>query len=401
MRILLSGNSPFCGTGYGVQPAQLAVYLKQMGHEPAIFAYYGLSGSRIYWNEIPVYPNNTDDYGAANAQAVYDHFKADCMITLVDAWVLDKMPDKIKWFPWVPIDHEPIPGRVRNVLAQHPGIYKPIAMSKFGRSELERCGIDCFYVPHMINCQLYSPDEDLRKATRKLHGWEDKFVIGKVGTNVRERKDWTSSFLGLQKFYRKHQDVVMYCHTDAFETRGRNLQTLREMLMIQDITRFPSLTELRAVGIPDTVMVSMYNSLDVYLSNSKGEGFGIPTIEAQACGVPAIVSNNTAQPELCGGGWLLKKMIPEFDEQSSWEGRADPDEIADCLEEAYEEKKSGKLAERKIAAREKAIEYDCAAVMDKYWKPVLADIEKMIKTPVERNKEKRIKQAKKLEGQVK
>ena len=398
MRLLLTGNSPFCGSGYGVQPAQLAMYLKEMGHDVAIYAYYGLSGGLIHWNGIPVYPNNTDDYGVANAKAVYEHFKADCIITLIDVWVQDKLPHELKWFPWTPCDHEPMPGRVKNVLLNHPGLYKPIAMSQFGKAEMERAGIDCFYVPHMINCQMFRPNEELRAAIRKMHGWEDKFVIGKVGTNVRERKDWTSAFLALQKFYRKHQDIIMYCHTDAFETRGRNLQTLREMLMIQDITRFPSLTELRVVGIPDTAMAAMYNSLDVYLSNSKGEGFGIPAIEAQSCGVPAILSNNTAQPELCGGGWLLNDMIPEFDEQSSWEGRANPDEIVDCLEQAYEEKKSGKLAKRKIAAREKALEYDCNAVMEKYWKPTLAEIEEMIKTPVERNKQKRINQVKKREA---
>ena len=134
-------------------------------------------------------------------------------------------------------------------------------------------------------------------------------------------------------------------------------------------------------GVSDVTMNNMYNSLDVYLSNSKGEGFGIPTIEAQSAGVPVIVSNNTAQPELCGGGWILKNMRPEYDEQSSWEASADPDEIVECLEQAYEEKNNGKLAERKIAAREKALEYDIKPVMDKYWIPVLAQIEELIKRP--------------------
>jgi len=105
--------------------------------------------------------------------------------------------------------------------------------------------------------------------------------------------------------------------------------------------------------------------------------------------VPVIVSNNTAQKELCGGGWLLKQMRPEWDTQSSWEGAAEPDEIVEYLEQAYEEKKSGKLAERKIAARELAMQYDCAVVMEKYWKPTLKEIEKRIKTPVSRNNARR------------
>jgi len=396
MRILLTGNSPFNGTGYGVQPAQLAVYLKQLGHEPAIFAYYGLSGSKIEWNGIPVYPNPADDYGAKWAEQVYDHFKADCLITLVDVWVLDKQSPKPKFFPWFPCDHEPMPPNVYKVLSTHPGIYKPIAMSRFGERETKRLGIDCFYAPHMINCNVFRPDEEIRKLQREKIGWGDKFVIGSVGTNVRERKNWTAMFLALSKFRRYHDNVMMYCHTNPTESRGRNLQALRENLMIQDITRFPSLTEMLLVGIPDITMNNMYNSLDVYLQPSKGEGFGIPIIEAQSAGVPVIVSNNTAMPELCGGGWLLKDMRPQFDEQSSWEGEANPDEIVEYLEEAYQEKKSGKLAERKIMARKKALEYDCAAVMENHWKPILKEIEKMIRTPAERNYEKRIRQAKKL-----
>jgi glycosyltransferase involved in cell wall biosynthesis len=264
-------------------------------------------------------------------------------------------------------------------------------MSRFGEGEMKRCGIDCFYVPHMIDCKVYSPNEDTRKLSRRQHGWEDRFVIGQVGTNVRERKNWTASLLALQKFYRHHPDVMMYCHTDAFEKRGRDLQRLRESLMLQDVTRFPSLTQLRCVGIPDTVMAAMYNSLDVYLQPSRGEGFGIPIIEAQACGVPVIVANNTTQPELCGGGWLLKKMRPEWDEQSSWEGAADPDEIYECLKQAYYEKKTGKLAQRKIEAREKAVQYDIGAVMEKHWIPVLAVSDELIKMPAGENNESRKK----------
>jgi hypothetical protein len=272
-----------------------------------------------------------------------------------------------------------MPPNVYKVLSTHPGMYKPIAMSRYGEGEMKRLGIDCFYAPHMINCEVYQPSAEIREAQREKLGWTDKFVIGQVGTNVRERKNWTASFLALQKFRRYHDDVVMYCHTNPGESRGRNLQVLRENLMIQDITFFPSMTEMLLAGVPDITMNNMYNALDVYLHPSKGEGFGIPIIEAQACGVPVIVSNNTAQPELCGGGWILKDMRPEFDEQSSWEGAANPDEIVEYLEQAYQEKKSGNLAERKIAAREKAIQYHCDVVMEKHWKAILADIEQMVK----------------------
>ena len=335
----------------------------------------------IEWNGITIYPNPEEDYGAKWADKVYDHFKADCIITLVDVWVMGMQDTRLKWFPWTNIDHSPMPPNVYKVLSTHSGIYKPIAISRYGEREMKRLDIDCFYVPHMINCEVFHPSAEIRGKQRENLGWANKFVIGQVGTNVRERKNWTASFLALSKFSKYHDDVVMYCHTNPGETRGRNLQVLRESLMIQDITFFPSMTEMLLAGITDATMNNMYNSLDVLLHPSKGEGFGIPILEAESCGVPVIVSNNTAQPELCGGGWILKDMRPEFDEQSAWEGAANPDEIVEYLEQAYQEKKSGKLAERKMAAREKALEYDCEIVMEKYWKPVLAEIAQMIKSP--------------------
>ena len=38
---------------------------------------------------------------------------------------------------------------------------------------------------------------------------------------------------------------------------------------------------------------------------SKNEGFGIPVLEAQACGVPALISNHASLPEIAGGGAFM------------------------------------------------------------------------------------------------
>jgi len=130
-------------------------------------------------------------------------------------------------------------------------------------------------------------------------------------------------------------------------------------------------------------MASMYNTLDVFLLPSKGEGFGIPIIEAQACGVPVIVSNNTAMPELCGSGWLLKDMRPEYTMQNSWEGAANPDEIAEYLEEAYAlwEDNGDAWKAKRAKARTFALDYDDALVFKDYWMPTLEEMGRLIKAP--------------------
>jgi len=52
--------------------------------------------------------------------------------------------------------------------------------------------------------------------------------------------------------------------------------------------------------IPENKLNEFYNSLDVFVFPSFYEGFGLPVLEAMACGVPIITSNVSSMPELVG-----------------------------------------------------------------------------------------------------
>ena len=71
------------------------------------------------------------------------------------------------------------------------------------------------------------------------------------------------------------------------------------------------------------------NVMDVFLLPSKGEGFGIPLIEAQACGIPVIITKCTGHEELMGGGWFVENLVPEWTAQSSWQYNCDVDEVVE------------------------------------------------------------------------
>jgi len=54
-------------------------------------------------------------------------------------------------------------------------------------------------------------------------------------------------------------------------------------------------------------MVLAYNASDLFIYPSSYEGFGMPVLEAMACGAPVIALNNTSLPEIAGGiAHLLK-----------------------------------------------------------------------------------------------
>ena len=170
-------------------------------------------------------------------------------------------------------------------------------------------------------------------------------------------------------------------HTDLGEKRGINLASLRKNLDMKGWSVCPSLLEL-SKGVDQEVLARIYNAMDVFLLPSKGEGFGIPYIEAQACGVPVIMTKCTSHQELFGGGWFIKEMIPEWTPQNSWQFNCHTEEVVECLEKAYQEWKDGSIKKRqKAAVRKVKRDYDEDKVYKTLWPPVLADIEKRINEP--------------------
>lgn len=57
--------------------------------------------------------------------------------------------------------------------------------------------------------------------------------------------------------------------------------------------------------ISDRQLVALYSAAQVYVYPSLYEGFGLPILEAMACGAPVITSNCTAMPEVAGDAALL------------------------------------------------------------------------------------------------
>lgn len=56
--------------------------------------------------------------------------------------------------------------------------------------------------------------------------------------------------------------------------------------------------------VKDEDLPVIYNNATLFVFASLSEGFGLPGLEAQACGVPVISSNKTALPEIYGDGAL-------------------------------------------------------------------------------------------------
>jgi glycosyltransferase involved in cell wall biosynthesis len=58
---------------------------------------------------------------------------------------------------------------------------------------------------------------------------------------------------------------------------------------------------LRTVGrVPDQYLPGLYAGAEAFVLPSLYEGFGLPCLEAMACGVPVVAARTSALPETCG-----------------------------------------------------------------------------------------------------
>jgi glycosyltransferase involved in cell wall biosynthesis len=85
--------------------------------------------------------------------------------------------------------------------------------------------------------------------------------------------------------------------------------------------------------VDDRTLANLYSGASLFLYPSLYEGFGLPPLEAMACGTPVLASNSSCIPEICGSGAVF---FNPFDEE----------ELASLMEELLSKpEKSKKLSE--------------------------------------------------------
>jgi glycosyltransferase involved in cell wall biosynthesis len=86
-------------------------------------------------------------------------------------------------------------------------------------------------------------------------------------------------------------------HTDAFHTCVERVSALVAALGIKDRVVFTGY-------LADEDVVALLNRATVLVLPSLMEGFGLPAVEAAACGCPVIATKESPLPELLGEGGI-------------------------------------------------------------------------------------------------
>jgi glycosyltransferase involved in cell wall biosynthesis len=387
LRIAWYSNSPLIGSGYGTQTKMMLPRLKADGHDVAVLGLFGNQSGMSAFDTpdgpVPIFPMGSMHYGL---DVVEDQTKAwlgdgpGWVITLYDVWVLGNKWANRHVASWTPIDHYPVTPGVLKWADKRP----TIAMSKFGQRALAEAGINAPYIPHGIEADIWKPSpSDVRK---QMDVAEDAFLVMINAANVGkgDRKGWNQNLRAFAEFARRHDDVVLYLHTDPTRPDGFPIASYLSFLAVpEERTRITDLFAYRTGLIPSSTVAELYTAADVLLAASHGEGFGLPVAESMACGTPAIVTDFSAQPEIIAEtGWKVDCEPWWDDMQRSDFGIPSIYGILEALEESYAEKGTG-LATVRSSMAEAHIreEYDADKVYAEKWRPLLAQMAEQLEEP--------------------
>lgn len=383
MKIAWYSNPPWSSSGYGVQTKLITPRLRDAGHEVAIIANCGLQYGVLNFDGIPVFPHAPNGSDPHTVRHQLAQFGADVTISFYDAWCLTPDWFPPAWVPWFPVDREPgLPIHVKKAIE---GAAWRIACSRSGQTVTTQAGIDCGYAPCAIDTNVYKP-MPRTDAREQLNLPADAWIVGIVADNksAPSRKALPQQLQAFAEFHKSHPDAVLMLHTCMSPIRGGyDLGALVEYLGIKGAIR---VTEQHAyhAGMPEEYMRALYSSLDVLLGCSMDEGFGVPLVEAQACGVPVIAGDWTAMPDQVRTGWLVPRSesepwyMPPAGEQRLPRVGA----IAHALELAY-----GARSNDPADVAAKVADYDIAAVMTNHWMPCIETIQGVLKNGAERKQD--------------
>ena len=306
----------------------------------------------------------------------HEYYRADWTITLADPFGLlkaAKVLSQVNVAHWFPVDVNPLGEADVTVLREGGGV--PIAISRFGQRVLLEEGCEPLYAPHGVDTSVYCPGDPAPYRDTVPGMTDDTFVVGMVAMNRdKDRKGFAEQFLAFARFHRRHPDSILAVHSSP--AGGLNLHALAARLGISGAVAWPDSYCYDMGMITEEQMAAWYRGLDVFSFCSYGEGFGLPLMEAQACGIPVITTDASAMAELCGGGWLVSGTDFWQNGHNAWWKRPDASDIEQAYEMAWIAREEGTLPCK--PAHDFAQLYAIDRVFGEYWVPVLADLEERL-----------------------
>ena len=363
IKVLICGYAADNHTSFGSQIRDVWTRLLRTGkYEIVQQGWFKMKEiEKVPWNIVPTNMNTNPDgskapveqdkWGAQSFPGLLHQLKPDLIWTLADTYMIEhigalKPKFGYKYIQYMPIDGTPTPQRYKKIINDAD---TSIVCSNFGAEAVEDLtGRRPEMVYHGVDANLFHKYSNEKKQQLRREVSEsimDKFIIGWVGKDQTRKNPWNLFeviyFLSSGNYVTcnccgrvtrgeynrqkralvsmptscKHcrsEDVavaepmdnaVLWMHAYNQPNIGWDFNLHRDMYNLGDKVIFTTkLTQDDGLKVAE--MANLYNMFDVFTSLSGGEGFGIPLIEAQACGVPVVYTNYSGQAEICVEGGL-------------------------------------------------------------------------------------------------
>jgi glycosyltransferase involved in cell wall biosynthesis len=177
--------------------------------------------------------------------------------------------------------------------------------------------------------RVICPSEATAKAVREVAGAKDAIRVIPMGTDLEPPPDVTRDAdlarLDVKRPYvlwvgtvepRKNPEGIVRGFVHAIESGVPRADELSLYLVgppgwwrgeIGALLESKSMSERvrRIDHQPRSVLASLYAGAEAFVMPSLAEGFGLPVIEAMACGAPVVCSDRSSLPEVAGSAALL------------------------------------------------------------------------------------------------
>lgn len=131
------------------------------------------------------------------------------------------------------------------------------------------------------------------EAIRQRYGLYKPFVMYTGGINHRKNiEGLIAAYTSLPAAVRAAHQLAVVCSVGEHDRKR-----------LTELARRKGLNEGELVltgFVTDEDLVALYNLCTLFVFPSWHEGFGLPALEAMACGAPTIASNNSSLPEVIG-----------------------------------------------------------------------------------------------------
>jgi glycosyltransferase involved in cell wall biosynthesis len=345
IRLLAFGDSPVVPSGFGTVMKNIFYHLGKTGRFQIDI--FGIN-DRGAWKDPDLHPyrvyqalppGETDPYGRSRFVDIVRGGGIDLepywdlIFFLNDPFVLEKPIPYFKlgtipavksiqkthythlppetWFKTIgyfPVDSPVKPHWVKQAISQ---VDYPVAYTEYGHQEIEKASWlldDPFdskklaIIPHGNNFDEFYPlpkstTDQFKKDFFQGAVREETFVVIVVGRNQR-RKDLPRAMKIFKEFQKRRPDSFLYIHAQDQEEWG-SLQEIALQLNLKQGTDWNHPQDfVAAKGFPANIVNALYNSADVHLSATQGEGWGLPLSEAMATKTINLAPHHTSIPEL-------------------------------------------------------------------------------------------------------